>query len=125
MSEKIKFHPEHAWAREEGDLVVIGISDFAQRQLSDVTFVDVPETGARIEAGVVFGSVESAKALNDLFAPLSGEVVEVNPDMEEIPYVVNESPYDKGWMVKIRPSNPAEWDSLMTREDYETSHTEA
>ncbi|MFQ5777089.1 MAG: glycine cleavage system protein GcvH [Terriglobia bacterium] len=116
----IKFHPEHLWARTEGDLVVIGISDFAQAQLSDVTFVDLPQPGAPLRAGDLFGSIESAKALNDLFAPLSGEVVEVNPEVEEIPYIVNESPYERGWLIKIRPADPAEWDSLLTQVDYES-----
>ncbi len=117
----IKFHSEHAWARPEGDLAVIGISDFAQAQLSDVTFVDLPELGTQIKAGTNFGSIESAKALNELFAPLSGEVVEVNPDVDETPYLVNESPYEKGWLIKIRPADPAEWDSLLTQADYESS----
>lgn len=116
----IKFHSEHAWARPEGDLAVIGISDFAQAQLSDVTFVDLPELGTQIKAGTNFGSIESAKALNELFAPLSGEVVEVNPDVDETPYLVNESPYEKGWLIKIRPADSAEWDSLLTQADYES-----
>ena len=116
----IKFHSEHAWARPEGDLAVIGISDFAQAQLSDVTFVDLPELGTQIKAGTNFGSIESAKALNELFAPLSGEVVEVNPDVDETPYLVNESPYEKGWLIKIRPADAAEWDSLLTQADYES-----
>ena len=118
----MKFHPEHAWARQEGELAVIGISDFAQAQLSDVTFVDLPELGSKIKAGEVFGSIESSKAVNDLFAPLSGEVAEVNPDMEEIPYLVNESPYDKGWLIKVRPADGAEWDALLTQADYESQH---
>ncbi len=118
----IKFHHEHAWARQEGDLVVVGISDFAQHQMSDITFVDLPEAGAQLKAGEVFGSVESAKALNDLFAPLSGEVAEVNAELEEVPYVVNQSPYEKGWMLKIRPADASEWDSLMEQADYEAKN---
>ena len=115
----IKFHPEHTWARQEGNLAVIGISDFAQAQLGDVTFVDLPQPGTRVKAGAIFGSMESSKALNDLFAPLSGEVVEVNSALAETPYIANESPYERGWLLKIRPSESAEWDSLMTQAEYE------
>lgn len=115
----MKFHPEHTWARQEDSLVVIGISDLAQRELSDVEYVDLPEPGARLTQGMPFGQIESTKVVNDLHAPLSGEVVEVNPDVDETPYIINESPYDRGWLLKVRASDPGEWDSLLTQEEYE------
>jgi glycine cleavage system H protein len=114
-----KYRESHEWARQEGDLIVCGISDHAQDSLSDVVYVELPEVGTSLKQGDVFGVVESVKAANDLYLPMSGEVVEINATLADSPEVVNSDPYGAGWMLKIKPSNPAEWDSLLTGDDYE------
>ena len=114
-----KYRESHEWARQEGDLIVCGISDHAQDSLSDVVYVELPEVGTSLKQGDVFGVVESVKAANDLYLPMSGEVVEINATLADSPEVVNSDPYGAGWMLKIKPSNPAEWDSLLTSDDYE------
>lgn len=98
---------EHEWAKQEGDLVVIGITDYAQHELGDVVYVELPEVGDTIEKGRPFGVVESVKAASDLYAPISGEVVEINAALDASPELVNQDPYGEGWMIKVRPSN---WD---------------
>jgi len=115
----LRYTREHEWARREGDLVRVGITAYAQEQLGDVVFVELPKVGARVTANQSFGVVESVKAVSDLYAPLSGEVVEVNTALQKSPELVNRDPYGQGWMIVIRPSSPAEWDSLLTAEQYE------
>ena len=115
----LKYTREHEWAKVEGDRVRIGITDFAQEQLGDVVFVELPKVGARVTAMKTFGVVESVKAVSDLFAPVSGEVVEANADLPKSPELVNTDPYGKGWMLVIRMSNPKEMDGLMSAADYE------
>jgi len=110
---ELKYTKDHEWARREGDLVRVGITSYAVEQLGDVTLVDLPKPGARIEAAGHFGDIESVKAVSELFAPLSGEVVEVNEQLATRPELVNESPYTDGWMVLIKPSKPAELDDLL------------
>jgi glycine cleavage system H protein len=115
----LKYTKEHEWARVEGDLVRIGITLFAVEQLGDVTLVDLPDPGTQVEASAHFGEIESVKAVSELFAPVSGEVVEVNTALADSPELVNESPYERGWMVVIRPSDPAELDELLGAGAYE------
>src|SRR5713101_6039033 len=115
----LKYTREHEWAKVEGDRARIGITDFAQEQLGDVVFVELPKVGARVTAMQSFGVVESVKAVSDLFAPLSGEVVEVNGELPKKPETVNADPYGQGWMIVIRMSNPKEADGLMSAADYE------
>jgi glycine cleavage system H protein len=115
----LRYTKDHEWARREGDLVRIGITAFAVEQLGDVTLVDLPAKGAQLKAAAHFGDIESVKAVSELFAPLSGEVVEVNAALTDRPEFVNESPYDKGWMLVIRPSSSAELDSLFDSAAYE------
>ena len=115
----LKYTREHEWAKREGDRVRIGITAFAQEQLGDVVFVELPKTGTKVTAHQAFGVVESVKAVSDLFAPVSGEVVEVNGDLPGAPDTVNRDPYGAGWMIVVTPSNPAEWDQLMTAAQYE------
>ena len=116
---ELKYTREHEWAKVEGDRARIGITAFAQEQLGDVVFVELPKVGARVTAMKTFGVVESVKAVSDLFAPVSGEVVEVNDALPKSPDLVNSDPYGKGWMLVIRLSDPKEVDSLMSAADYQ------
>ena len=116
---ELRYTREHEWAKVEGDRARIGITAFAQEQLGDVVFVELPKVGARVTAMKTFGVVESVKAVSDLFAPVSGEVVEANADLPKSPELVNTDPYGKGWMLVIRMSNPKEMDGLMSAADYE------
>jgi glycine cleavage system H protein len=111
---------EHEWARVEGDRARIGITAFAQEQLGDVVFVEVPKVGARVTALQTFGVVESVKAVSDLFAPLSGEVVEINAELTKKPEAVNADPYGQGWMIVVKLADPKELGALLSAADYET-----
>ena len=115
----LKYTQEHEWARQEGDRIRVGITAFAQEQLGDVVFVELPKTGATVAQRQAFGVVESVKAVSDLFAPASGEVMEVNAVLANKPQTINEDPYGKGWMIVVKPSSPAEWDQLLTAAQYE------
>ncbi|MBC7171258.1 MAG: glycine cleavage system protein GcvH [Polyangiaceae bacterium] len=115
----VRYTKEHEWARKEGDLVRVGITSYAVDQLGDVTLVDLPSVGATIEAGNRFGDIESVKTVSELFAPLSGEVVEINGAIDANPESVNDAPYGDGWLVVIKPSNPADLDGLMDAAGYE------
>lgn len=117
--EELKYTEDHEWLLLEGDLVSIGISDFAQDQLGDVVFVELPEVGDKVEVGKAFGVVESVKAVSDIYAPLAGEVVEVNGDLPDSPESINTSPYEDGWMIKIKPDDLAALDGLMTASAYQ------
>jgi len=114
-----KYQDTHEWARQEGDLIVCGITDHAQDSLSDVVYVELPEVGASLGKGDVFGVVESVKAASDLYMPMGGEIVEVNEALEDEPEIVNDDSFGAGWMIKFKPSDPGEWDSLLTGEGYE------
>jgi glycine cleavage system H protein len=111
--DELKYHPEHDWARVEGDNATFGITWYAQDALGEVVFFDPPEIGAQVTKDQAYAEVESVKAVSDVFAPLSGEVTEVNDELEENPEKVNHDPYGQGWMVKIRLSDPAEVDQLL------------
>ena len=110
---------EHEWAKVEGDRARIGITAFAQEQLGDVVFVEVPKVGARVTALKTFGVVESVKAVSDLFAPLSGEVMEVNAELTKKPEAVNVDPYGQGWMIVVKLADPQELGALLSAADYE------
>ena len=114
-----KYTREHEWAEREADHVRVGITHYAQEQLGDVVFVELPKTGARVTAHQAFGVVESVKAVSDLFAPVSGEVVEVNAELGKKPELVNQDPYGRGWLITIKPATAAEWDQLLTAKQYE------
>lgn len=118
LDPSVKYRQSHEWARQEGDLIVCGISDHAQDSLSDVVFVELPSVGATLNQGEVFGVVESVKAASDLYMPMSGEIVETNEALSDTPETINSDPYGAGWMIKIKPSNPAEWDGLLSGDDY-------
>lgn len=114
-----KYQQSHEWARQEGDLIVCGITDHAQDSLSDVVYVELPDIGSVLNQGEVFGVVESVKAASDLYMPVSGEIIEINEALADTPETVNTDPYRAGWMIKIKPSNPNEWDSLLSGDEYE------
>ena len=115
----LKYTREHEWAKQEGGRVRVGITAFAQEQLGDVVFVELPKTGAKVTAHKPFGVVESVKAVSDLFAPVSGEVMEANAELAQKPETVNADPYGKGWMLVIQPSAAKEWNDLLTAQQYE------
>ena len=116
---ELRYTREHEWARAEGGRVRVGITAYAQEQLGDVVFVELPKTGAKLTHMQGFGVVESVKAVSDLFAPLDGAVAEVNEALRQAPELVNQDPYGKGWMIVITPSQPAQLDTLMTAKEYE------
>ena len=116
---ELRYTKDHEWAKPEGNRYRIGITAYAQEQLGDVVFVELPKVGAKVTAKQSFGVVESVKAVSDLFAPLSGEIVEVNGDLPGAPQTVNEDPYGKGWMIVIAPSKPDEVNGLLTSGQYE------
>lgn len=115
-----KYTKTHEWARPDDDLIKIGITDFAQHQLSDITYVELPEVGARFSAGKEMVVVESIKAAADVYAPVAGTIMEVNPILAENPGVLNTDPHGAGWLVKINPDNPQDLQNLLTASDYET-----
>jgi glycine cleavage system H protein len=115
----LRYTREHEWARQEGDRVRVGITHFAQEQLGDVVFVELPKSGARVRAHQTFGVVESVKAVSDLFAPVSGEIAEVNAELAQKPETVNQDPYGRGWMLVVTPTDSSEWEQLLTAAQYE------
>jgi len=115
----LKYHQEHTWAKVEGDVATVGITDYAQDQLGEVLFVDLPEVGDTVTQGEPFGSIESAKVASDLYAPISGEIIEVNEALDDEPELVNSSPYEDGWIIKVKVSDPAEEGNLLSSSDYE------
>lgn len=116
----VRYQQSHEWAKKDGDLIVVGISDYAQDSLGDVVYVELPEVGLTNKKGEPFGVVESVKAASDVYLPLGGEVVEVNGELGDAPNLVNESPFDNGWLIKIKPTDASEYDSLMSADEYET-----
>lgn len=113
-----KYHEEHEWVRVEGEEAVLGISDYAQDQLSDVVYVELPEVGDSFEQGDVFAVVESVKAASDVYMPVSGEILEVNETLEDSPELVNQDPYGEAWFVRVVMMDPSELESLMDAEAY-------
>jgi len=118
LPDDVGYTKDHEWARKEGEVVVVGISDYAQDQLGDVVFVELPQPGDTLAKGDEFGTVESVKAVAEVYLPVGGEVVAVNEGLEDAPELVNTEPYAGGWMVKIRPDDAGEMDQLMNREAY-------
>ncbi|MEE8292670.1 MAG: glycine cleavage system protein GcvH [Candidatus Tectomicrobia bacterium] len=120
IPEDLQYSKEHEWTRSEGNRMVVGITDFAQEELGDIVFIELPEVGTAVEAMVPFGVVESVKAVSDLYAPVSGTVVAANTQLEERPELVNTSPYDEGWMIVIEASNPEELQNLLSAAAYQS-----
>jgi len=119
LPQELRYTKEHEWARIEGHRIVVGITDYAQQELGDVVFVELPEVGTTVETAGTFGVVESVKAVSDLYAPVSGTVVETNTELEERPELVNTSPYGAGWMIVIEVPQVEAWPDLLSAEDYQ------
>ena len=116
--DNLKYTKEHEWIRVEGETGFVGITDYAQGELGDVVFVELPAKGKKVKRGETFGTVEAVKAVSDLYAPVSGEVVEANPMLEKTPELVNKEPYGNGWMIKLRLGNPGELSALLDAKKY-------
>jgi glycine cleavage system H protein len=114
----LRYSREHEWVRLDGETAVVGITDFAQDQLGDIVYLSLPEPGALFAQFAKIGEIESVKSVSDLFAPIGGELVEVNQSAVDTPELVNQSPYGDGWLYKLRPSDPAEMDALLSADDY-------
>jgi glycine cleavage system H protein len=117
----LKYHPEHDWARVDGDVATLGITWYAQDQLGEVVFFDPPEVGKSITKDSAYAEVESVKAVSDVIAPVSGEIVEVNDALKDAPEQINEDPYGEGWLVKVRLTETSELDALLDSENYQSS----
>ena len=117
---ELKYTKDHEWIRLEGDVAYIGITEFAQRELGDIVYIDISSAGNEVSKDAVFGTVEAVKTVSDLFMPVTGTVVEVNPLLDSQPELVNTDPYGDGWMVKITPANVADIDGLVSAEEYST-----
>lgn len=115
----LKYHREHDWVRIDGDTAVFGVTDYAQETLGDIVFIELPEVGVDVVAGMPYAEIESVKAVSDVYAPMSGTVLEINEDVVDAPETLNESPYDDGWLIKVKISDPAEADDLMSADEYD------
>ncbi|MDO9530071.1 MAG: glycine cleavage system protein GcvH [Syntrophales bacterium] len=118
LPDDVRYAEEHEWARPEGEKVRVGIDDYAQDQLGDIVFVELPQVGDTFEKDEEFGTVESVKAVSELYMPIGGEILAVNTALEEFPELLNSDPYDDGWMIDVIPNNPDDWDALMTKDAY-------
>ena len=116
--ENLQYTKDHEWVRLEGETAIVGITDFAQKELGDIVYVEVETVGKTLKAAEVFGTVEAVKTVSDLYMPISGTIQELNSSLGNEPELVNNDPYGKGWMIKIKPSNKAEIDALMSAADY-------
>lgn len=114
----VRYSESHEWVKVSGDTVKLGITDYAQDQLGDIVFVELPDVGDTYEKGTEFGTVESVKAVSELYIPIGGEVVAVNSALEDAPELINNTPYTEGWMIEVKPDNPTELESLMDKDTY-------
>ncbi len=115
----IKYTKSHEWIKMEGDIVIEGITDFAQEELSDIVFIELPNVGTLVETGKAFGTIEAVKAVSDMLAAVSGEIIETNTALTENPEKINQDPYGEGWIIKIKMSNPENVNNLLSAEEYE------
>ena len=115
----LKYTKDHEWIRVEGDVAYVGITDFAQSELGEIVYVDITTEGATVEKEEVFGTIEAVKTVSDLFMPATGEVLEVNPELEDAPELVNEDAYGKGWLIKVTVADPAQLDELLSADEYQ------
>lgn len=118
IQDDLYYTDSHEWIRVEGDIATIGISDFAQHELGDIVFVELPEVGTKVSAGEPCGSIEAVKAVEDMISPVSGKITERNTDLEDSPDLINKSPYEDGWIMKVRLSNPDEVENLLSAVEY-------
>jgi glycine cleavage system H protein len=114
----LKYTAEHEWIRVEGDEIVVGVTDFAQGELGDVVFIEIETEGEDLSKGETFGTIEAVKTVSDLYMPLDGKVLEVNPELEDTPELVNSEPFEGGWMIRIKMANVAQLDDLMSADEY-------
>lgn len=117
--ETVRYSADHEWVRVEGDIAIVGITDFAQSELGEIVFVDVDTEGESLEAGAAFGNIEAVKVVSELKLPVSGEVIEINGALEDDPVLVNKDPYGEGWIIRVKMSNPSDMDALMDASSYE------
>ena len=117
--DNLRYTKDHEWVRIDGDEAIVGITDFAQRELGDIVYVEIETAGQDLESGAVFGTVEAVKTVSDLFLPLNGSITEVNPNLNSNPELVNSDPYGEGWMVKMKLNNPSDVDTLMDAAAYQ------
>ena len=115
----LKYTKDHEWIRVEGDVAYVGITDFAQSELGEIVYVDITTEGETVEKEEVFGTIEAVKTVSDLFMPATGEVLEVNPELEDAPELVNEDAYGKGWLIKVTVADPAQLDELLSADEYQ------
>ena len=120
IPDNLKYTKDHEWLRVEGEFGVVGITDFAQGELGDIVFIEIGTLGETLKKGEAFGTIEAVKTVSDIFMPVSGEVLEVNPEIESSPELVNKDPYGKGWMIRIKIADPTEINDLLTPEAYRT-----
>lgn len=120
IPQELRYTKDHEWARLEGDVVYVGITDYAQGELGEIVYVDVATEGENLGAEEVFGSIEAVKTVSDLLLPVEGEVLELNPALEESPELVNSDPYGEGWIIKLKPANAEDLDGLLSAADYKT-----
>ena len=118
LPDDVKYTDDHEWARQDGESVTVGISDYATDQMGDIVYVELPEVGRTFKKGEEFGTVESVKAVSELYMPVSGEIVSINSALEDAPELVNNDPYEQGWMIKLTPSDVSEMDSLKDKNAY-------
>jgi len=118
VPENLKYTAEHEWIRVEGDEIVVGVTDFAQGELGDVVFIEIETEGETLAIGEAFGTIEAVKTVSDLYMPVDGEIMEVNPALEDAPELVNSEPFEGGWMIRIKLGNPSQLDDLMTADKY-------
>ena len=121
IKENLKYAKTHKWVRVDGEYAYIGISDFAQSELGDIVYVDVPTVGENLSKGDVFGTIEAVKTVSDVYLPISGEVIEFNEALATNPELINKDPYGEGWIVKVKMTNPAEIDNLLSADDYKAA----
>jgi len=121
IKENLKYAKTHEWVRVDGEYAYIGISDFAQSELGDIVYVDVPTLGENLSKGDVFATIEAVKTVSDAYLPISGEVIEFNEDLATNPELINKDPYGEGWIVKIKIANPAELNNLLSADDYKAA----
>lgn len=118
IPQDLKYTKEHEWIKVEGNMAIVGITDFAQAELGDIVFVEIETVGETLDAEEVFGTVEAVKTVSDLFMPVTGEIIEKNDDLADEPEAINKDPYGKGWMIRVKISNPAELDNLLDAQAY-------
>ena len=119
IPENLRYSKDHEWVGVDGDVATVGITDYAQHALGDVVYIDMPRVGDRLSAHEAFGSVESVKAVSEIFMPVTGEITEVNDGLNDTPEAVNNDPYVDGWMIKVKMDNPGEVDAMLSAEEYE------